>query len=492
MSRLSRRAGLTLLLALALAACGRQKSDGQRSLPSGDGVWLSAGLSGGEPEAQEILRRGAFARVFLPAVRLLAEGGVWKTAASPLPPTPVTAVPVVFVVESDGDFEAAFLPGAEETVAAAIGDGLSRALQRRGQFGRVEGVHLDLPFRAEATEAFGALATRLRARLPGDLFLTATLGFVPPKKERKDFVQRLASLDGFVAFVYGIGAGTDPIAADALGKPWWAGYRSGARGEGSGASETPRAGLTERFLEGLTESGEVSLEHDLALRQEGVSGFVFRPSAAVTIDGARFEAGDRIAFAQPSVSELLYRFGADLAGRRLVRGRLVALDGSAESERVFTMAALSDVLLGRPLLPDLRVSLRAEEAGLRLAAENFSTHASVVSRTVNWVEVDLPSGQISDVQPGGFDRYEVFDAEGRPVTPGRATRVRFFETLIAPREQIEDAVILLRGRPAAEGHRFRQHVLAASGTELAGDWMSPPPEPTPTPEPKPKARRKRR
>jgi hypothetical protein len=94
------------------------------------------------------------------------------------------------------------------------------------------------------------------------------------------------------------------------------------------------------------------------------------------------------------------------------------------------------------------------------------------------------------VQPGGFDRYEVFDAEGRPVTPGRATRVRFFETLVAPRERVEPAAILLRGRPASGCCRFREHVLAASGTELAGDWVAPPPEPTPTPKPRGRPRRR--
>jgi len=174
-----------------------------------------------------------------------------------------------------------------------------------------------------------------------------------------------------------------------------------------------------------------------------------------------------------------------------MKGRLVVMDGSSESERIFTLAALSDVLLGRPLLPELRVTVRPEAAGVQIRVENGSVHASVVSRTTNWVEVDLPSDHISDVQPGGFDRYEVFDAEGRPVTPGRATRVRFYETLVGPLERISGAAILLRGRPPADCCRFRSHVLAASGTEVAGDWSAPPVAPTPTPgksAPKPKKR----
>ena len=171
-----------------------------------------------------------------------------------------------------------------------------------------------------------------------------------------------------------------------------------------------------------------------------------------------------------------------------MRGRLIVLDGTSESERVLTLTGLSDILLGRPLLPDLRIAVTTDASGLRIAAENRSSHASVVSRTVNWVDVDVPSGHIRDVQLGGFDRYEVFDAEGRPVTPGRATRVRFHEILVGPQEKIEEAAILLYGRPAAGCCRYRQHTLSASGTEVVGDWSEPPVPPTPTPSPKAKVR----
>ncbi len=488
MKRRSLRA--VLALTLAAAACARQKDAGQRQVPMGDAVWLSAGLSAAPAEAEEAARRGAFGRVFLPTLQLARAGDTWKAKAVPDGSAPFSASPVVLVVERAGDFAVELAPGAEQPLATALGDGLSRILQERSKIGRVEGVHLDLPFAPAAAEAFGALAERLRARLPADLFLTATLGPLPNEEEREDYLRRLSALDGFVVFVFGVGAAADPIGADALGKPWWAGYRPGGRGEWSSRSGALRGLLTERFLEGLTESGQISLEHDLGIRQEGVDGFVLRPQASVTVEGATLDAGDRITFQQPAVAELMYRFGADLTGRRHVRGRLVVLDGSAESERVFTLAALSDVLLGRPLLPDFRVRLETDGAGILLSAENLTSHASVVSRTANWVEVDLPGGQIRDVQPGGFDRYEVFDAEGRPVTPGRATRVRFYETLVAPWERIETAAILLRGRPPSGCCRFRQHVLAASGTELAGDWTEPPPEPTPTPRPKGKPKRR--
>ena len=58
---------------------------------------------------------------------------------------------------------------------------------------------------------------------------------------------------------------------------------------------------------------------------------------------------------------------------------------------------------------------------LRIGAENGGANASLVSRVENWVEVDVAPARISDVLPGAFDRWEVYDASGRPVSPGGVT-----------------------------------------------------------------------
>jgi len=101
----------------------------------------------------------------------------------------------------------------------------------------------------------------------------------------------------------------------------------------------------------------------------------------------------------------------------------------------------------------------------------------------NWVEVDLAPAHPADVSLGGFDRYEAYDSAGRPVTPGRATRVRLYETLIGPREAITPARIVVRGALPSPCCRHRLHVLAAAGPEESGDWVDPPPPPTPPPAP---------
>ena len=70
------------------------------------------------------------------------------------------------------------------------------------------------------------------------------------------------------------------------------------------------------------------------------------------------------------------------------------------------------------------------------------------------------------MQSGGFDRYEVFGADGNPVLLGRATRVRFYETLVGPFEKIAPARISVRRIPP-DCCTTRLHLLAATGKEIA-------------------------
>jgi hypothetical protein len=481
------------VLLVAACACGRGRRGAvERTIAPGDSLAFRDGLGSEQPETEKIVARGGFAHVFLPAVRLERRVDAWKAADVAPPEHPFAGPPVVLVVDAGADRVEGLETGAGGALAAAIEEALGNVLARRASFGRVEGVHLQISFPLAAAEAFGAVATRVRKAVPADLFLTCALEGAPPEKVRVDFRRHLAAVDGFVAEVFGEGAKGDLVGTDALEKPWWAGYVPGARGEWKDASGASKGVLTERYLSALADEPLAPLSQELSLSREEVASFSFHPTARFTIAGTTFEPGDQIAFRQPSVSELLYRLGSDLTGRKVVRGRLIRLDGIADSQRLFTLAGLSDVLLGRPLLPELRVRVVPGPEGIRVEAENLSDHASVLSRTTNWIEVDVPPGQVRDVQLGGFDRYEVFDADGRPVTPGRASRLRLHELLIAPRERIAAATILLRTRPGPDCCRFRQHLLAASGPEVAGDWIAPPPPPTPTPKPPPSRAKKRR
>jgi hypothetical protein len=491
MSRVRNGAGLVLLAFLFAGCPAARKAEPARSIPAGDAVEFRDGLGSDPSEAEQILARGGFGHVFLPAIRLERRADGWTAADVPPPARPLESLPVVLVVEVPPGTDTGSEAGTDAVLAGALEDALGKTLPRRAAYGKVEGVHLAIPFPAARAESFGALLDRLRKRVPADLFLTCELDAFPPEKEREEFRKRLASADGYVTFLFGEGVRGDPAGTDSLGKPWFAGYAPTAHSEWKDASGAIKGVLQEAHLAALTDQPLAPLSQELSLTQEGASDYFFHPTASFEIDGRRFEPGDRITFRQPAVSELLYRFGSDLTGRRFVRGRLVRLEGTSDGQRLFTLAALSDAFLGHSLLPDLRVKVTPEATGVRIEAENVSSHASVLSRTTNWIEVDVPPGHVRDVQLGGFDRYEVFDAEGRPVTPGRAAKLRFYELLVGPRERIAPATILLRSKPPSDCCRFREHLLAASGMEVNGDWIAPPPVPTPTPKPAAPARKKR-
>jgi hypothetical protein len=179
-----------------------------------------------------------------------------------------------------------------------------------------------------------------------------------------------------------------------------------------------------------------------------------------------FAAGDQIAFRQPSLPEMIRLFAGDREGWRFSRGRVVRLAGRSESDRIFTLAALTEITAGRSLSPNLRVSIEGGPGSVSVAAQNLSPVPSIVSRTTNWVEVDLERPGVRDIRPGGFDRYEVYAENGKPVSLGRARRVRFYETLIGPFEKIAPATIVTH-RPAPPGCcPFRVHILSAAGPEV--------------------------
>jgi hypothetical protein len=497
----ARRIAAALLVA-TLTACARApqaKTAIGRAVPPGDGVWLEEGVGPSEMEIEKQLRRAGVTVVFLPAVRLSLEGGRPTASALPAPPKPFGETAVFLVVSAGADMAVAASPqdvNAARAFAGSVADALQATLAGRAAYGaRVVGLHLDFPLAPAAAPAYGEFLRALRGRIPAELLLTASLRFTPDEAERPKLGEALAGADALVAFVFGETATANPVAVDDVGKPWWAAYSPGVRGVWKDAQGQVRGSVSEKQLLELAGAPGLELTNDLTFREEAASAFLLVPRQPMQAAGMTLGSGDRLSFRQPALSEMLYRFGADMAGRRRVRGRIVVIQGASESDRLFTLEALSDVTLGHSLDPDLRVSVTgAHTSTVAVSAHNASSHASVISRTLNWVDVDFPAGGIRDVQPGGWDRFEVYDAEGRPVTPGRATRVRFFETLVGPNETIEPARVLLTRSSPADCCAYRQSVASSAGPEVKTDWVVPTPAPTPVPSKKatPPSKKKRR
>ncbi|HXM79078.1 MAG TPA: hypothetical protein VOA00_07590 [Thermoanaerobaculia bacterium] len=467
-----RRAGrvfLVLGMAAALSAgCSRSKSRGAPSLPASDAVWFEEGVAEGAPETETELSSGGFGSVFLPAAVLVRDGTRWASKeAAPPPERPFDKLPVTLVISAGAEARKAL---SDPGTASALGDAAwlaARAAMNAGpRFGRVSGIHLDFPFAPQDALAYAAVLQALRAKLPRTTLLTWSLRFAPSQEQLPALRNVAGVADGAVAFVFGEGAAADPASTDGMGFPWLAGFAPAARGKVASA-EGEEATLPERVLARLTDDARVEFANDMTFKEESASTFLLTPREALAVGDFRFQPEEKIRFRQPSLSDMIYRLGAGLAGRRHFRGRVVLVSGRREADRIFTVAALNDILLGHPLDPDLRVSIGAIRGGVTLAAENPTPHASLVSRLSNWVEVDLPGADIVDVKPGGFDRYEVFGPQGEPVTLRRGVRLRFFETLVGPFEKIEPATILMRHPPADGCCAHRIHVASSTGAEVA-------------------------
>jgi hypothetical protein len=463
-------------------------------VPKGDVIWLSDPAAAADPTLDaELARIGAVA-VLLPAGTLGAASGPGAFTAVEPPPRAIAATPVVLVVEPDAAL-AASLSSSEGPEADALAEAASAALWRiatSGAFGKVAGVHLDFPVAPRSAARYASVVSGLKRGLNG-IFVSISLRELPADPEqRKKLGPLVESADALVAFVFGDGPRVDPVATDALGRPWWAAYDLRVASEIRTAGGESRGPVPERLAEPLSGSPKFQFENDLSGGDAAISAFTLTARGPVRQDGLTLEAGDRVAFRLPSISEMLFQLGSNLAGKRHALGRAVVFGGATEGERVFGIAALEDVLSGRTLTPVLEADVRpAGRTAVTVDLVNRSHHASVASRVDNWIEVDLTPARPADVQLGGFDRYEVYDRSGQRVVPGRATTVRLFETLIAPMESVTPARITVRGALPAACCRYRVHAMAAAGPEVSGDWKEPPPPPTPVPSTKGAAGKKR-
>jgi hypothetical protein len=475
------------------AAAPVRTAEPLRPLPKGDVIWLVDPAAPGDPGLEQQLERLGVAALFLPGGRVDLDSGRWTLHLEDPPAHRPEHVPVVLVVGAGPALSAAFTgPNAPDPAAivASVGPVLAEAV-RAGAYGRVIGVHLDLDFAAAGAGRYAELVGGLRKSVAGLFFSISVRALPQTDSERKQAEPLFAAADALVAFVFGAGPRVDPVAVDAIHRPWWAAYDTRAPGALAGPKGEDRGSVPVRALGALSGNPRVDFENDLSANDASVSAFTLMIRGPVRFDGLALASGDRISFRLPSISEMLFQLGSNLAGKRFALGRAILFDGATESDRVFSLAAFEDVLLGRSLAAVLEASVRpAGRNAVAVELGNRSHQATVVSRTANWIEVDFSPAHPSDVQLGGFDRYEVYDAGGRPVSPGRATRVRLFETFVAPMESVSPARIVVRGSLPADCCRYRVHGSAATGPEIATDWSAP--APTPVPAPRKAASRKAR
>jgi hypothetical protein len=498
LSRAAVALGVVVVLVVAVLPAGCRRAPAAAAnatrAPKGDAVWFADPAGAGEAGIEDALQRIGAVAVFLPAGEVALESGRWGLHADAPPPRRLERLPAVLVLRARPELAGAFGGGdgaAAKSMAASVAASLKPILAAGGPYGRVAGVHLDFPFSADAAPGYAAFVQSLRAVVPPGTFVSIAIGDPPgDEPSRKKLQPLIEAADALVAFTFRDGETVSPVAIDALRRPWWPVFGTAGHGVRSRPDGGPAEGVPERFLDPLSGSPRLDFSNDLSRNEAAVEAFHITVREPARFDGLTLDAGDRIDFRVPVQTEMLYQLGSVLAGKHFALGRLIQFEGASDAERLLPLAAFEDVLLGRSLAPQPEVTVQPlGRNAVTVQLVNKSPHPSVVSRLSNWVEIDVAPAHAADVQLGGFDRYEVYDAAGRPVSPGRATHVRLFETLVAPAETVTPARIVVRGALPASCCRFRVHAYAAAGPEVVSDWSTPP---APTPVPKKPATRKAR
>lgn len=485
-----RFAALTAALCAAAACSRRGRGPGAEEALRGNAVWFAEGIGEGDAAVEETLLSFRCAAAFVPARRLTGGPTGWAGSDLPAPASPFRQVPVVLVIEAPADPLAGVTEEQQETLGAFLAREVASALARGADFGPVRGVHLDVPFSPATVEPLAAALREARSLLANELSrkgdagtpsarglsLTLSLRGRPPSDEKeKDALRALTSrTDGIVAFVFGGDNAADPAFTDSLGKPWWSGYDSRTTGTVRKSSGERFAKTPESMLDKLTEDPRSELRHELPWNVDKGAEFSLQASGPIRLGSLALSAGESVVFSQPSLADLVRRIRTVPAGR-FARGRVVVFGETSDTGRIFPVAALADVLAGRPAAPALRAWVEEGDGSrlLRVGAENASPHASAVSRVESWIEIDLAPARVGDVEPGGFDRWEAYDEKGRPVSPGRASRLRLYETFVAPFERFEPARVRVRGNIPSPCCPVRVRVAPASGGEAQTDWAQP-------------------
>lgn len=495
-----KRAFVLVLAAALCAACSRRGSGAREGEAlRGDAVWLADGIGDAAASLEETLLSFRCAAAFVPARRLTGGPAGWAGSDLAAPAEPLRQVPVVLVVQAPADPLAGSTAEQQKALGAFLAREIASALARGAEFGPVAGVHLDVPFSAATVEPLAAAVREARSVLTNELArkgdaasprarglpLTLSLRGAPPTDEKEeDALRALTSrTDGLVAFVFGGDAAADPGFTDSLGKPWWAASDSRTTGAVRRSSGEVSGPAPESLLDALTDDPRSEFRHELPWNVERGAAFSLQASRPIRLGSLALAAGDSVVFFQPSLVELVARLRSAPSGR-LARGRVVVFGETSDAGRVFPIAALAEVLAGRRADPALAASVEPGDGSrvLRVGAENASPHASAVTRVENWIEVDVAPAHLSDVEPGGFDRWEAYDAKGLAVSPGRASRLRLYETFVAPFERFEPARVRVRGNVPTPCCPVRVRVMPASGGEVQTDWAlpgAPPAAPSP-------------
>jgi len=459
-----RRAAL-LAAAVASAPGCRDRGASLRRIPSRFALELSRSDAPLPAAIVPRLRNAGVAELFVPAVRMLADGASARTEILPSPASRYP-FPIYLEVEGVGNFDA-YLDREKEKAAETIWKAASAALESR-KYGPIAGLHLGLRVRKASSE-YGRVLRFLRRRLPARLTLSASVDTPLSEKERAGWKACSGRLDFVVAGIFGRVPGPAPegdrlgaelSVASKWGVPIAARISPVGWGVAQRESEAP-AEVSDENLNALSEDRRFDFEFGGLLTDSAENVYVFTARGPVRNGpgGISLRARDTITFREPRPADLLAAFSAS----RDATARIVRAAGFSEEEGLIGVPIIEDLLLGRRIEPKLRFELYRNGGEVTFVAVNAAPEFSELSRLNNWVDVRFQGASLRDVQPGDFDRFELYDGAGRRVLPPLARRVRFIENFVAPGESMTGGPMRFSGTPRVS---VSYHLALPDGTVI--------------------------
>lgn len=507
--------GMMLLgsvLLLGAVGCGKKDgaepegsaSTGAGGGPSGKAV---AGLDGDTlallsapgPLTEDLVQRLEALRIR----RLWLLAGTFSGVGEPFravaPPALKYRMPLGVMVVIRPSWQAKLAGGGAEGAAGEVATALRAAAQAYREKGNeVAGAHVlfvDGPMASGDLKSFlEALRKGLADTVGGPLTVTPPAGF----EKDPEAASVLSRADAWVPLVLGtplpvtgevlakFPPSVDMAAADGVGAPFLAGFWLAGGGLLLDPGQTVVQEFPESGLDRFTEIPGIRLSLGSAFEDEG--GYTYRLNAPkpANVLGTPIPAGAETRFRGITSPELVASLGDLARGQwKSFGGRVYFATDFPQSDGSLGVEAIEDAVAGRTLAPDPAVYVDEREIGKRggvveLSLVNRNGHPSLVSQFSNWVELRIPKGSLAGIDPGRFDRYELWEGDGpsaRAVGAVRADRVRLFEFYLGPRERVSTGAIRIQGDPAKISLEVSWNLVGGDGSELSKPLA--PAQPTP-------------
>lgn len=477
-----------LAFALALGACFGGDAPPK---PPGSALWIDPQSGELDAATQNRLAALGLREIFLEAAELSWDGGPHlgeRTWARVPRRTPTTLV--ISGAWRPGD------RGAEKTAEALEPVLRSLRIEAEQEGLLPVGVHFRVA-PGEQGEHYAKTLRALRKAFAGQLFVSSQLDrrqlAAPETREIAE------ACDFVVSFLYGQRPGEpeDPSAwdltavernfqlLDGLGRPYLVGAVTVGSATWRGKDGGAKANTTELALGELLRVRGLELQPGFSL--EGIDRQVweFGTRSGAMVGGWKLAPGERVRVVRTATSyveELRRRVGAWESPRRL--GEVFYRLPRPEERLSLSAENLEDVLSPSPARPALAIGLevlaRSERRWtVRLRLENQSSENTEISfLDNNYAELSVADATIGEVDPGEFQRFELYFGEETHTMRAlrNADRVRLYLPLLEGGQEAVSGAINLRPTSGATPHVAtralfllpdgRQLELAPQGWEL--------------------------